>query len=199
VLCYVESLRSWLLSVWFEIPRDFVDYQSYMGSSLRIWSFRRLFLNLCSYNLDGSVTCTFPLVSSSRSTTTACCQKKNNNNGQLHKKHIIPVAAKDQEPSPNCLFLHCLFIQFQSTYPAGPVAKLFDGGVHTGENTRATRIVTRTSNRLSIVFVSTFSITMFLLEPPRYFSWENESARNKLLNSKDSSKKKNRNILQTVW
>jgi hypothetical protein len=62
--------------------------------------------------------------------------------------------------------------------------------VHTGENTRATRIVTRTSNRLSIVFVSTFSITMFLLEPPRYFSWENESARNKLLNSKDSSKKR---------
>ena len=91
-----------------------------------------------------------------------------NNNGQLHKKHIIPVAAKDQEPSPNCLFLHCLFIQFQSTYPAGPVAKLFDGGVHTGENTRATRIVTRTSNRLSIV--PTFSITMFLVEPPRYFS-----------------------------
>jgi hypothetical protein len=56
LLCYVESLRSWLLSVWFEIPRDFMDYRSYMGSSLRIWSFRRLFLNLCSYNLDGSVT-----------------------------------------------------------------------------------------------------------------------------------------------
>jgi hypothetical protein len=56
VLCYVESLWSWLLSVWFEILRDFVDYRSYMGSSLRIWSFQRLFLNLCSYNLDGSVT-----------------------------------------------------------------------------------------------------------------------------------------------
>jgi hypothetical protein len=54
VLCWIITI--WLLSVWFEIPRDFMDYQSYMGSSLRIWSFRRLFLNLCSYNLDGSVT-----------------------------------------------------------------------------------------------------------------------------------------------
>jgi hypothetical protein len=44
-----------LFSVWFEIPRDFLDYQSYMGSSLRIWSLRRLFLDLCSYNLDGFV------------------------------------------------------------------------------------------------------------------------------------------------
>jgi hypothetical protein len=25
-----------LFSVWFEIPRDFVDYRSYMGLSLRI-------------------------------------------------------------------------------------------------------------------------------------------------------------------
>jgi hypothetical protein len=33
---YVESLRSWLVMVWIEIPQDFVDYQSYMGSSLRI-------------------------------------------------------------------------------------------------------------------------------------------------------------------
>jgi hypothetical protein len=56
VLCYVESLWSWLLSIWFEIPRDFGDYQGYMGSSLRIWSLRRLFLDLCSYNLDGSMT-----------------------------------------------------------------------------------------------------------------------------------------------
>jgi hypothetical protein len=45
-----------LFSVWFEIPHDFVDYRSYMGSSLRIWSLRWLFLDLCSYNLDGSVT-----------------------------------------------------------------------------------------------------------------------------------------------
>jgi hypothetical protein len=56
MLCYVESLRSWLVMVWFEIPRDFVDYRSYMGSSLIIWSLLRLFLDLCSYNLDGSVT-----------------------------------------------------------------------------------------------------------------------------------------------
>jgi hypothetical protein len=55
VLCYVESLRSWLLSVWFENPRDFMDYRSYMGSSLRIRSLRWLFLDLCSYNLDGFV------------------------------------------------------------------------------------------------------------------------------------------------
>jgi hypothetical protein len=58
-LCYVESLRSWLLSVWFKIRHDFVDYQSYMGSSLRIWLFWRLFLDLCSYNLDSSVTPAF--------------------------------------------------------------------------------------------------------------------------------------------
>jgi hypothetical protein len=45
-----------LFSVWFEIPRDFVDYWSYMSSSLRIWSLRWFFLDLCSYNLDGSVT-----------------------------------------------------------------------------------------------------------------------------------------------
>jgi hypothetical protein len=30
-MCYIESLQSWLLSVWFEIPRDFMDYRSYMG------------------------------------------------------------------------------------------------------------------------------------------------------------------------
>jgi hypothetical protein len=33
-----------------------LDYRSYMGSSARIWSFRWLFLYLCSHNLDGSVT-----------------------------------------------------------------------------------------------------------------------------------------------
>ena len=33
-----------------------VDYRVYMGSSSRIWSFRRLFLYLCSYKLVGSVT-----------------------------------------------------------------------------------------------------------------------------------------------
>jgi hypothetical protein len=54
VLCWITSILVALGLV--EILRDFVDYRSYMGSSLRIWSFRRLFLNLCSYNLDGSVT-----------------------------------------------------------------------------------------------------------------------------------------------
>ena len=33
-----------------------VDYRVYVGSSSRIWSFRRLFLYLCSYKLVGSVT-----------------------------------------------------------------------------------------------------------------------------------------------
>jgi hypothetical protein len=33
-----------------------LDYRSYMGSSARIWSLRWLFLYLCSYNLDGSIT-----------------------------------------------------------------------------------------------------------------------------------------------
>jgi hypothetical protein len=53
---YVESLQSWLVMVWIEIPWDFVDYRGYMGSSLRIWSLQRLFLDMCSYNLDDSVT-----------------------------------------------------------------------------------------------------------------------------------------------
>jgi hypothetical protein len=33
-----------------------LDYQSYMGSSARIWSLWWFFLYLCSYNLDDSVT-----------------------------------------------------------------------------------------------------------------------------------------------
>jgi hypothetical protein len=33
-----------------------IDYRDYMGSSSKIWAFRRLFLDLCSYNLVGSVT-----------------------------------------------------------------------------------------------------------------------------------------------
>jgi hypothetical protein len=41
---------------WFEILHDFVDYRDYMCSSAEIWSHRWLFLYLCSYNLDGSVT-----------------------------------------------------------------------------------------------------------------------------------------------
>ena len=45
--CMQVGLKSFKISV---------DYQVYMGSSLRIWSFRRLFLYLCSYKLVGSVT-----------------------------------------------------------------------------------------------------------------------------------------------
>jgi hypothetical protein len=33
-----------------------IDYRDYMGSSSKIWAFWSLFLYLCSYNLDGSVT-----------------------------------------------------------------------------------------------------------------------------------------------
>jgi hypothetical protein len=47
--CMLVGLKSLVISL---------DYRSYMGSSARIWSFRWLFLYLCSYNLDGSITCT---------------------------------------------------------------------------------------------------------------------------------------------
>jgi hypothetical protein len=45
--CMLVCLKSLVISL---------DYRSYMGSSARIWSLRWLFLYLCSYNLDGSVT-----------------------------------------------------------------------------------------------------------------------------------------------
>jgi hypothetical protein len=45
--CMLVGLKSLMISL---------DYQNYMGSSVRIWSLRWLFLYLCSYNLDGSVT-----------------------------------------------------------------------------------------------------------------------------------------------
>jgi hypothetical protein len=46
--CMLVGLKSLVISL---------DYRSYMGSSVRIWSLQWLFLYLCSYNLDGSVTC----------------------------------------------------------------------------------------------------------------------------------------------
>jgi hypothetical protein len=48
--CMLVGLKSLVISL---------DYRSYMGSSVRIWSLRWLFLYLCSYNLDGSVTAHF--------------------------------------------------------------------------------------------------------------------------------------------
>jgi hypothetical protein len=45
--CMLVGLKSLVISL---------DYRSYMGSSAIIWSLRWLFLYLCSYNLDGSVT-----------------------------------------------------------------------------------------------------------------------------------------------
>jgi hypothetical protein len=55
VLCWIIYDLG-LFVGWSEILRDFVDYQDYMGSSTEIWSLRRLFLYLCSYNLDSSMT-----------------------------------------------------------------------------------------------------------------------------------------------
>jgi hypothetical protein len=55
VLCWIMYDLG-LLVVWFEILRDFMDYWDYMCSSVKIWLLRWLFLYLCSYNLDGSMT-----------------------------------------------------------------------------------------------------------------------------------------------
>jgi hypothetical protein len=45
--CMLIGLKSLVISL---------DYRSYMGSSMTIWSLRWLFLYLCSYNLGGSMT-----------------------------------------------------------------------------------------------------------------------------------------------
>jgi hypothetical protein len=45
--CKQVGLKSFVVSI---------DYRDYMGSSSKIWALRCLFLYLCSYNLDGSVT-----------------------------------------------------------------------------------------------------------------------------------------------
>jgi hypothetical protein len=55
VLCWIMYDLGMFVG-WFEILRDFVDYRDYMCSSGEIWSLWWLFLYLCSYNLDGSVT-----------------------------------------------------------------------------------------------------------------------------------------------
>jgi hypothetical protein len=54
VLCWIMYDLGLFIG-WFEILRDFMDYRDYMCSNVKIWSLRRLFLYLCSYNLDGSV------------------------------------------------------------------------------------------------------------------------------------------------
>jgi hypothetical protein len=61
--CMLVGLKSLVISL---------DYRSYMGSSARIWSFRWLFLYLCSYNLDGYVTSSVPI--SQRPTSVATLQ-----------------------------------------------------------------------------------------------------------------------------
>jgi hypothetical protein len=55
LLCWITTILASML-VGLKSLVISLDYRSYMGSSARIWSFRWLFLYLCSYNLDGSVT-----------------------------------------------------------------------------------------------------------------------------------------------
>jgi hypothetical protein len=55
LLCWITTILACLL-VGLKSLMISLDYQSYMGSSVRIWSLRWLFLYLCSYNLDGSMT-----------------------------------------------------------------------------------------------------------------------------------------------
>jgi hypothetical protein len=55
VLCWIMYDLG-LLVGWFEILHDFVDHRYHMCSSVEIWPLLWLFLSLCSYNLEGSVT-----------------------------------------------------------------------------------------------------------------------------------------------
>jgi hypothetical protein len=55
LLCWITTILTCMLVVLKSLVIS-LDYRSYMGSSARIWSLRWLFLYLCSYNLDGSVT-----------------------------------------------------------------------------------------------------------------------------------------------
>jgi hypothetical protein len=45
-----------MYDMWFEILRDFTDYQDYMGLSSMVWLCKWSLLGLISYNLVGSVT-----------------------------------------------------------------------------------------------------------------------------------------------
>jgi hypothetical protein len=55
LLCWITTILARML-VGLKFLVISLDYRSYMGSSVRIWSLRWLFLYLYSYNLDGSVT-----------------------------------------------------------------------------------------------------------------------------------------------
>jgi hypothetical protein len=55
LLCWITTILACML-VGMKSLVISLDYRSYMGSSVRIWSLRWLFLYWCSYNLDGSVT-----------------------------------------------------------------------------------------------------------------------------------------------
>ena len=49
-----------MYDLWFEISRDFTDYQNYMGLSLTVRLCKWSLLGLISYNLDDSVTTLAP-------------------------------------------------------------------------------------------------------------------------------------------
>jgi hypothetical protein len=55
LLCWITTILACIL-VGLKSLTISLDYRSYMSSSVRIWSLRWLFLYLCSYNLDSSVT-----------------------------------------------------------------------------------------------------------------------------------------------
>jgi hypothetical protein len=55
LLCWITTILAGML-VGLKSLVISLDYRSYMSSSVRIWSLRWLFLFLCSYNLDSSVT-----------------------------------------------------------------------------------------------------------------------------------------------
>jgi hypothetical protein len=58
LLCWITMILACML-VGLKFLVISLDYRSYMGSSVRIWSLRWLFLYLCSYNLDDSMTQAF--------------------------------------------------------------------------------------------------------------------------------------------
>jgi hypothetical protein len=55
LLCWITTILACML-VGLKSLVILLDYQSYMGLSMTIWSLQWLFLYLCSYNLGGSVT-----------------------------------------------------------------------------------------------------------------------------------------------
>jgi hypothetical protein len=61
-MCYVEWYDLGCNRVGLKFFVISIDYRDYMGSSSKIYTFWRLFLYLCSYNLDDFVTPWFCLL-----------------------------------------------------------------------------------------------------------------------------------------